>query len=122
MNSQQHAEASCVIAGRRLGKQQLIMSNLYKGRLSAVQRDTLFVLQLLREKGKTGPIPGVDILAIINKRRDNKIAPTNFRASCHTLVERQLLLKYRSSSLQLAFALSDDGKALAELVYEDRMK
>jgi len=98
------------------------MPDMNKGRLSAVQRDTLFVLQLLREKGRTGPIPGVDILAIINKRRDNKIAATNFRASCHTLVDRQLLLKYRSSSLQLAFALSDDGKALAELVYAEKMK
>jgi hypothetical protein len=93
-----------------------------KGRLSSVQRETLFVLQLLRQRGKAGPIPSVDILAIINKRRDNKIAPTNFRASCHTLVERQLLLKYRSDSLQLAFALSDAGKTVAELVYEERMR
>lgn len=98
------------------------MPDMNKRRLSAVQRDILFVLELLREKGRAGPIPGIDILSIINKCRDNKIAPTNFRASCHTLVERDLLRKYRSSSLQLAFTLSDDGQALAELVFEEKMK
>lgn len=122
MNNQQHAEAILVAKARSLGMSRLFISDINKRRLSSVQRETLFVLQLLRQRGKVGPIPCVDILAIINKRRDNKIAPTNFRASCHTLVECQLLRKYRSDSLQLAFALSDDGKALAELVYEDRMK
>lgn len=92
-----------------------------KFRLSALQKNTLFILYVLQQRGKRDPIPGIDILAMINKGREQKVFPQNFRASCHTLVENQLISKFRSSSLQLAFTLAEAGEEPAEREYKERV-
>lgn len=89
-------------------------------RLSAVQKDTLFILYALQQKGKLDPIPSVDILAMINKGREQQVFAQNFRASCHKLVENKLLRKFRSQSLQLAFTLAEAGQKPAEIEYKAR--
>ncbi|MBY0419380.1 MAG: chromosome segregation protein ParM [Pararheinheimera sp.] len=91
-------------------------------RLSKLQKNTLFILYALQQRGKRDPIPGVDILAMINKGRELKVFPPNFRASCHTLVANQLIRKYRSDSLQLAFTLTEAGQEPAEREYKERVK
>lgn len=91
-------------------------------RLSELQKNTLFILYVLQQRGKRDPIPGVDILAMINKGRELPVFPQNFRASCHTLVENQLIRKFRSCSLQLAFTLAEAGQEPAEREYKERVK
>ena len=99
------------------------MPNMNKKiRFSALQKDTLFILYVLQQRGKRDPIPGVDILAMINKGRELPVFPQNFRASCHTLVANQLIRKFRRGDLQLAFTLADAGKEPAEREYKERVK
>lgn len=91
-------------------------------RLSALQKDLLFVLNDLEGKGREGPIPGVKLLAIINSVRSQPVFATNFRTSCHTLVKNGLLIKFRSNSLQLAFCLSETGRTAGAAIYEQRLE
>lgn len=79
-------------------------------RLSSTQKDVLFILYAIEAGGKAEPVPGVKILEMINSARQSGIHGTNFRTSCHTLVENGLLNKYRNASLKLAFRLTDDGR------------
>lgn len=82
-------------------------------RLSAIQKDVLFVLSALEARGITAPVPATRLLEMINAARSAQVYPTNFRTSCHTLVKHGLLKKYRNQSLQLAFALTETGLPLA---------
>ncbi len=82
-------------------------------RLSSTQKDVLFILYAIEAGGKAEPVPGVKILEMINSARQSGIHGTNFRTSCHTLVENGLLNKYRNASLKLAFRLTDDGRERA---------
>ncbi|MEW5137376.1 hypothetical protein AB1Y39_09335 [Escherichia coli] len=70
----------------------------------------------------TGRLPGVKILEMINSARQSGIHGTNFRTSCHTLVENGLLNKYRNASLKLAFRLTDDGRERAGEIYRKRLE
>lgn len=64
----------------------------------------------------------VKILEMINSARQSGIHGTNFRTSCHTLVENGLLNKYRNASLKLAFRLTDDGRERAGEIYRKRLE
>lgn len=101
----------------------LIMSDMSKGyRLSAVQKDVLFVLYALRERGKTTATPATALLKIINKGREIPLFATNFRTSCHTLAENGLTKMYRNESLKLYFELSESGLEVAKDIYNERTK
>jgi hypothetical protein len=89
-------------------------------RLSSVQKDCLFILYALLEKGKTTPTPGADILKMINRGRPCGLYPNNFRTSCHTLADHGLIRKFRSDSLALLFTLSESGKDIAKGIYKER--
>lgn len=92
-------------------------------RLSGVQKDILFVLYGLAErKSINGPVPAMKLLQIVNSGRLNPVADTNFRRSCHTLAQRELLEKYRErQSLKLAFGLTPAGFDMAKEIYRERV-
>lgn len=91
-------------------------------RLSAVQKDTLFILHAIEVRGRSNPVPGVKILQMINSARSDAVHGNNFRKSCSTLVEHGFLSKFRSASLQLAFKLTDVGRAKASDIYLERLE
>lgn len=92
-------------------------------RLSGVQKDILYVLYSLAERTHmVAPIPAMLLLNILNKGRLNIIADTNFRRSCHTLVQHGYLYKYRDrQSLKLAFRLTEKGNISAAGIYQKRL-
>lgn len=103
----------------------LFISDMNKGggvRLSSTQKDVLFILYAIEAGGKAQPVPGVKILEMINSSRHSGIHGTNFRTSCHTLVENGLLSKYRNTSLKLAFKLTEDGRERAGEIYRKRLE
>jgi len=75
-------------------------------RISTIQKDILFVLYALEQKGTQAPVGGINLLLMINKSRTSELFDTNFRTSCHTLNDNNLSDKYRSSSLKLAWVIS----------------
>lgn len=89
-------------------------------RLSAIQRDILFVLSSLEGKGHVDPVPAIRLLGMLNSVRSVSLYPNNFRTSCHTMVKNGLLQKYRNPSLQLAFALSTPGREIGRAIREKR--
>lgn len=91
-------------------------------RLSAIQKDVLFVLFAIRSKGKAGPVPGMTLLGMINRGRAPEVFASNFRASCHTLVDNGLLHKYRDEQLNLGFSLTEEGAERGAKIYQDRAK
>lgn len=91
-------------------------------RLSHTQKDVLFVLYVFHMRGSNKPVSSMAVLNMINKDRDKKVADTNFRASCHRLVEHGLLSRYRSSKLRLAWCMTEQGCEKAKSIYENRVK
>ena len=89
-------------------------------RLSAIQKDVLFVLFAIRTKGKAGPVPSMTLLGMINRGRSAEVFPSNFRTSCHTLVDNGLLGKYRDEQLNLGFSLTEAGAELGGQIYQAR--
>ena len=102
------------------------MSDMNKGvgmRLSSTQKDILFILYAIEVGGKAEPVPGMKMLSMINSARQSGIHGTNFRTSCHTLVDNGLLDKYRDeTSLKLAFKLTDEGRGRAGEIYRKRLE
>ncbi len=90
-------------------------------RISKIQQDILFVLYLIEQQGNDKPVTGMNLLDMINKSRSSELFDTNFRTSCHTLNNNSLLDKYRSSSLKLAWVLTEKGRALAGDVFNERL-
>lgn len=90
-------------------------------RLSATQKDILFILYAIEQKGNRNPVPSMSILKMINGSRSSEIFDTNFRASCHKLNKHKMIEKYRSqSSLKLAWSLSEIGRRKATEIFEMR--
>jgi len=89
-------------------------------RLSKIQKDILFVLFALEQKGKQEPVTGMNLLSIINKGSSSELYDTNFRTSCHTLNSNKLVNKYRTSSLKLAWTLTEAGRAIACIIFNER--
>lgn len=93
-------------------------------RLSSVQKDVLFVLYGLTQRGQMShPLPAMQLLTILNQARLQPVADTNFRRSCHTLAGHGLLKRYRyQQSLNLGFDLTPKGLALAADIYNARLE
>lgn len=89
-------------------------------RLSATQKDVLYILFAIEARGKFDPVPCMTLLAMLNLTRSSEVHDRNFRTSCHTLVTNGLLSKYRSSTLMLAFTLTADGREKAKDIYQAR--
>ena len=90
-------------------------------RLSSTQKDTLFILYAIEQKGNTNPMPSMTILNMINSSRSSEIFDTNFRASCHILNDNNMIDKYRSSSLKLAWALTATGREKASEIFKEKL-
>ncbi len=92
-------------------------------RLSAIQTDILFLLFAIEKKGNREPVPSMTLFSMINNSRSSLIADTNFRTSCHTLNDNQMIDKYRSpSTLKLSWGLSESGRIKASEVFKNKMK
>lgn len=91
-------------------------------RLSAIQKDVLLVLFAISSKGKAGPVASMALLGMINRGRDLEVFPSNFRASCHTLVDNGLLEKYRDEQLNLGFWPTGAGLELGGQFYRARFE
>ena len=89
-------------------------------RLSAIQKDVLYILFSIEARRRFDPVPGMKLLEMLNLTRSKEINDRNFRISCHTLVTHGLLSKYRSSTLMLAFTLTTDGRDKAKEIYQAR--
>lgn len=90
-------------------------------RLSSNQKAILIALYAIAlKRGVYTPAPLMELLTIINAGRERKIADTNFRTSCHTLVKHGLLFKHRDlDSLQLSFSLTPTGERTALPLYQE---
>lgn len=89
-------------------------------RLSSIQKETLFILYAFEDRGSTGAIPAMAILKIINRVKPQAIHATNFRASCHKLVDHGMLQMSRSESLKLRFKLTEQSRPKAKSIYDER--
>ncbi|UTM60478.1 chromosome segregation protein ParM (plasmid) [Photobacterium sp. CCB-ST2H9] len=86
-------------------------------RISSPQKDALFVLLLIEEKGENDPFPATDLLMTVNKIRpwNKQVDASNFTRSCHKLAENGFVHRFRHpQSLRLAFKLTDLGRPVAE--------
>ena len=97
------------------------MSSKRNIRISATQKDILFVLYAIEQKGLKAPISSMKIFNMINSSRSNKIFDTNFRTSCHTLASNEFIYKLRDGSLKLAYKLTLKGRQTAESIFKERV-
>lgn len=90
------------------------MRDVNKGaRLSGIQRMTLRLLLAIEQRGIASPVPGTKLFGMIERNRTSSSYLSNYRKSCHTLVDRGLIERHRAPSLQLAFLLTDAGRLVA---------
>lgn len=82
-------------------------------RLSGIQRMTLRLLLAIEQRGVTSAVPGTKLFGMVERNRTSSSYLSNYRKSCHTLVDRGLIERHRSPSLQLAFLLTDAGRLVA---------
>jgi hypothetical protein len=83
------------------------------GRLSAIQKDVLFLLANIEARGNEQPVPVAKLLQMINSIRAEPVFATNFRVSCHTLCAHQLVSEYRNEQHHLALLLTGAGRERA---------
>lgn len=81
-------------------------------RLSGIQRMTLRLL-LAVEQRNVEPVPATKLFDMVECHRTSSTYKSNYRKSCHTLVDHGLIERHRSRSLQLAFRLTDAGRVVA---------
>lgn len=91
-------------------------------RISAIQKDILFVLYALKVRGNTEPVASTRLLSLINGQRGQDIHSSNFRASCHTMAVHKLVILSYSKSLKLLVRLSVDGHIAGSEIYEARLR
>jgi len=90
-------------------------------RLSSTQKDILLLLYAIENNGNQKPVPNMLILNMINRERGLAIEGSNFRASCHKLNENNMINRYRSTSLKLAWLLTDEGREKARVIFNERI-
>lgn len=91
-------------------------------RISAIQKDILFVLYALRVRGNEGPVASTRLLSLINAHRNQEIHSSNFRISCHTMALHGLVVLSYSKSLKLLVGLGVDGHITGNEIYEARLR
>ncbi|MBL5885616.1 chromosome segregation protein ParM [Lelliottia amnigena] len=91
-------------------------------RISAIQKDILFVLYALRVRGNKGPVASTRLLSLINAHRGQEIHSSNFRISCHTMALHGLVVLSYSKSLKLLVGLGIDGNIIGSEIYDARLR
>ncbi|MGL4507371.1 MAG: hypothetical protein ACRCUF_16750 [Aeromonas sobria] len=72
-------------------------------------------------RGNRGPFPCAKLLEIINAQRATPVAPQNLRQGLKTMAEHGMVNQFRHpTKLTLAYTLTDEGRAHAEVIYSDR--
>lgn len=89
-------------------------------RLSAIQKDTLFILHAFRLKGRSAGIRQTALFNIVRANRSVELFPNNYSLSCRTLAKNGLILLERDESLRLYLTLTESGAKTAESIYEER--
>lgn len=87
-------------------------------RLSAVQKNTLFLLYSFAEKNRHTIRQRV--LFKIITGQGITLFPNNYRASCLTLHSHQLVIRERDDSNRTWLTMTDTGRALAKQLYDER--
>lgn len=87
-------------------------------RISELQRKVLLVLSALEARSHDAPLPVTQLLNLLNTAANKDIYATNLRTSLHTLHRHGLVAKFRNSSLNLAFALTDAGREKAKTPHD----
>lgn len=88
-------------------------------RISSIQKDVLFMLYTIKQKGSDAPVPSMTLLNMITSSRGIDIDDRNFRTSCHKLKGHGFIELYRSKHLKLAWSLTPEGEAKAKPIYEE---
>ena len=88
-------------------------------RLSFIQKDVLFLLYAIEQKGGKNPVNSMALLNSINDSRSRAIADKNFRASCHKMVEHGVIELHRGEALKLRWKLTDFGRIRADFIYKE---
>lgn len=91
-------------------------------RLSAIQKDILFLLYVIKKRGFDKSVPGMTLLNMIKSSRStcSLIENSNFRASCHTLNKHGLISEFRGKGHTLAWQITPAGAHHGKLIYDDR--
>lgn len=97
-----------------------ISTRTIPGRLSAIQKDVLFLLASIEARGNDQPVPVAKLLLMINRVRTEPVFATNFRSSCHTLCAHQLVSEYRNEQHHLALLLTSAGRERATALVNAR--
>lgn len=89
-------------------------------RISEIQALTLRLLLIFASKGQGHPIPSVVLLAAVEKNRAKTTYASNFRKSCHILVEHGFIDLHRHpKSLKMAYTLTPLGLITAGELEEE---
>jgi hypothetical protein len=89
-------------------------------RLSAIQKDTLFLLHAFRLKGRAGGIRQTALFNIVRSNRSEELYPNNYSLSCRTMAKNGLIILERDESLRLYLTLSEHGADLAVQIFNQR--
>ncbi|HHQ6598059.1 TPA: hypothetical protein ACSTLU_004364 [Serratia fonticola] len=90
-------------------------------RLSAIQKDTLFILHAFRLKGRTGGIRQTGLFNIVSANRPSELFPNNYSISCRTMAKNGLVTLERDDSLRLYLTLTAAGAEQAAEIYKQRV-
>ncbi|WP_305817509.1 hypothetical protein [Photobacterium leiognathi] len=91
-----------------------------KYRISANQKDTLFILALLNAKNVTSFVPLSKVKSMIEQSKVQELDPANYRKGMHTLAQRGLIEMVREHNLSLSMRLTDTGREQAAKIYLER--
>lgn len=92
-----------------------------KSRLSATQKDVLFVLAMFVSNNKKSHIPAAVIKTIIDNSRASPLNRANYLKGIHALARDNRLSVVRAHDLSLRIKLSDSGFPIAAQLFEDRV-
>lgn len=91
-------------------------------RFSSIQKNTLFLLYVLEEKGHTGPVAATELLRMQNDyAATHTIHRNNFGTSCSRLVMTGHLKKFISKGLRMSYGLSELGREKARDIHKEKM-
>lgn len=89
-------------------------------RISALQKNTLFLLYNIHQQQGAKPVPSRKLLAIINRNSGSgfNVHGNNFNASCRTLSQHGLISIFRER-IYLAYQLTESGLSRAQEMFSD---
>ncbi len=90
-------------------------------RPSPLQRRVLIVLAALDAK-RPGPVATRDIERVLEQGGDAPVYGPNLRASCRRMEAAGWLRTLRAPNLQLAVELTEDGRGIAEPLFQCRTR